>query len=74
MAVPAGFTINKAIGGGLGGLVFGTFGPVILGFLHVIQPVAGAVNPALGALVGVLTFVVTYLTPKNAAPKAKPSS
>ena len=73
MQMPVGFTINKAIGGGLGGLVFGTFAPALLGLLHFVQPMAGAVNPVLGAVVGVLVFVVTYLTPKNAAPKP-PSS
>jgi len=68
-----GFTFNKALGAGVGGLVLGTFGGMLLGLLHLIQPVAASVNPALGVLVGVVVSVVTWLTPKNAAPKAKPS-
>lgn len=67
-----GFTFNKALGGGVASGLLGTFLPALLGFLHWVQPMAGAVNPILGAAVGVLTFVATYFTPKNAAPKAKP--
>lgn len=68
-----GFTFNKALGAGIGGVVFGTLGPWMLELLHFIQPVAAAVNPVLGVMVGVLTFVVTYLTPKNADPELSSS-
>jgi len=68
-----GFTFNKALGAGVGGVVLGTFGPMLLGLLHLVQPVASAINPALGVLVGVVVSVVTWFTPKNAAPKAKSS-
>lgn len=60
-----GFTFNKALGAGLGGLVFGTFGPALLGLLHAVQPVAAGVNPLLGALVGLTVAAVTWLSPKN---------
>lgn len=56
---------NKALGGGVAGVVLGTFLPPLLGVLNAVQPVAGAVNPVLGALVGVGVFVLTWLTPKN---------
>lgn len=64
-----GFTFNKALGAGLGGMVFGAVGPMLLGALNFIHPIAGAFNPALGALVGFAAAVVTYFTPKNAPAK-----
>lgn len=60
-----GLTINKALGAGFGGLVFGSVVPMLLGALNWIHPIAGAFNPILGAFVGVLTGVLTYFVPKN---------
>lgn len=62
----AGFTFNKALGAGLGGVMFGALGPMLLGALHWIHPIAGAFNPFLGLLVGGGVAVVTWLTKKNA--------
>jgi hypothetical protein len=64
-----GFSFNKAIGGGVSAGLLSTFLPALLGVLHVIQPAAAAVNPFLGVFVGVGAFILTWLTPKNAAPK-----
>lgn len=62
------FAFNKALGGGVAGAVLGTFLPALLGVLHLVQPVAGAVNPAFGALVGLGVAFFTWLTPKNVTP------
>jgi hypothetical protein len=67
-----GFSFNKALGAGVSAGLLGTFLPALLGLLHWVQPVAGAVNPVLGALVGLGALVLTWLTPKNAP--AKPAS
>lgn len=67
-----GFTFNKALGAGVSGVLVGALGPMLLGLLHMIQPVAAAFNPALGVLVGLVVSAVTWFTKKNAAPKAKP--
>lgn len=56
-----GFTFNKALGGGIAG--------GLLSLLGFIEPLASHV-PLLGVLVGVGTFVLTWLTPKNAPPSA----
>lgn len=64
------FAFNKALGAGVAGGVLGTFVPTLLGLLHMVAPVAGAVNPALGAVVGIGVAVLTWLTPKN-KPAAK---
>lgn len=61
-----GFSFNKALGAGVGGLVFGAVGPMLLGVLNFVHPIAGAFNPALGALVGLAAAAVTWFTPKNA--------
>jgi hypothetical protein len=64
------FVFNKALGAGVAGAALGTFVPTLLGVLHVVAPVAGAVNPALGAVVGIGVAILTWLTPKNKpAPK-----
>ena len=55
------FTFNKALGGGIAA--------ALLSLLGFIEPVASHI-PVLGAIVGVGTFILTWLTPKNAAPKA----
>lgn len=60
-----GLTFNKALGAGLGGVMLGALGPMLLGALHWIHPIAGAFNPILGLLVGGAVAVVTWLTPKN---------
>jgi len=54
-------TFNKALGGGVAA--------ALLSLLGLIAPLASHV-PLLGAIVGVGTFILTWLTPKNAAPKA----
>ena len=65
-----GLTWNKALGASLGGVMFGALGPMLLGALNWVHPIAGAFNPVLGGLVGVGVFVMTYFTKKNAEPKA----
>lgn len=59
------FAFNKALGGGIGAGLLGTFGPALLGLLHIVGPAAGAVSPGLGSLIGIGTFILTYFTPKN---------
>ena len=66
-------TWNKALGAGAGGVVFGTLVPWVLELLHFMQPVAAAVIPGGGVMIGVLTFIVTWLAPKNAGPKTPTS-
>lgn len=63
------FGFNKALGGGVSAGLLGTFVPALLGVLHVVGPVAGAVNPGLGAAIGIGTFILTWLTPKNVVKK-----
>lgn len=63
-----GFTFNKALGAGLGGLVFGSLGPMLLGVLQWVHPIAGAFNPVLGVLVGLAASAMTYFFPKNKEP------
>jgi hypothetical protein len=55
-----GFTFNKALGGGVAA--------GLLSLLGFIGPFASHV-PLLGAVVGVGTFILTWLTPKNVEPK-----
>ncbi len=62
-------TPYKALAAGVSSGLLATFLPVLLGLLHMIQPVAGGVNPLLGTFVGLVTMVLTWLSPKNAAPK-----
>lgn len=51
-----GFTFNKALGGGVAA--------GLLSLLAMLQPFADHI-PFLGAVVGIATFVLTWLTPKN---------
>jgi hypothetical protein len=60
-----GFTWNKALVSGVVSFLLTTFVPALLGVLHVVGPIAGAANPAAGAIVGVITAALTWLT-KNA--------
>lgn len=62
-----GFSFNKALGAGVSAGLLGTFLPAVLGVLHWVQPIAGAVNPALGAFIGIGAAILTWLTPKNKA-------
>ncbi len=61
-----GFTWNKAGVAGIVSFLLTTFVPALLGVLHVVGPIAGAANPAAGAIVGVITAALTWLAPKNA--------
>lgn len=71
----AGFTFNKALGAGVGGVVSSTFLLWLADALHFIQPMAAMVFPGFGLLVGFAAGVVTYFTKKNAEPEPKmPSS
>lgn len=63
-----GFSFNKALGAGVSSGVLTTFLPALMGLLHWVQPVAGAVNPLFGGAVGLLVAGLTWLTPKNAEP------
>lgn len=56
-----GFTFNKAAGGGIAAGV--------LTLLGLISPLAAHI-PVLAAVVGVATFILTWLTPKNAPPSS----
>lgn len=68
--------ISKAIfAGGSSGLLAG-FGPFLLTFFNLIEPVTTNIatsipvfGPVLGVVVGLGTALVTWLSPKNAAPK-----
>jgi hypothetical protein len=62
-------TPYKALGAGISSGLLATFLPMLLGLLHMIQPVAAGVNPLLGMFVGFVTMVVTWWTPKNVASK-----
>lgn len=52
-------TFNKALGGGVAA--------ALLSLLGLISPIA-AHFPVLAAIVGVGTFILTWLTPKNTTP------
>lgn len=52
-------TFNKALGGGVAAALLTLFG--------FLSPLAAHV-PVLGVIVGVGTFILTWLTPKNTPP------
>jgi hypothetical protein len=56
-----GFTFNKALGGGVAA--------GLLTLLGSITPLASHF-PVLAAVIGVATFILTWLTPKNAPPSS----
>ena len=58
------FAFNKALGACVASGVLATVAPLALDFLNLIQPVASMV-PVLGRVVGIGTFILTWLTPKN---------
>jgi len=62
-------TPYKALGAAVSSGLLATFLPALLGLLHMVQPVAAGVNPILGVFVGVIAGVITWIVPKNVAPR-----